>query len=308
MLKAKQLGSFTQKAIKPSSFQKAIKQRGFFTVVNQGYEAYRELLGQSRTHLKPGIRWNIPFFHTLQKVDMREQTSSVDSLLAYTKDNVPVVVAGSLFYQVFDSEKACYGVNDYKSAVHNIGQSTVRSLVGRFEYDKISSERSALNIELQKSICDATEEWGIRCTKFEIQNFAPENDQIARQLERQMEAERMRRSNELEVQAKIRTAEGDKLSSIYKSEGEKQSLQNISDARRYDTEQQTNAYANQIQTLVEQLGDPTLASSFIIEMSRIKAMNAIAESKGKDKIYFCPSDEFFSKSQILTDSLLQNKK
>ena len=132
------------------------------------------------------------------------------NLNAFTSDNVPVSVAGSLFFKVEDPEKALFSVSNYEDAVSNIGESSARAVIGKFTYDKIISQRTDINTEMVKTIDKSLDIWGILCNRFEITDFAPQNEKVARHLEKQMEAERSRRENELNTQAKIRTSEGER--------------------------------------------------------------------------------------------------
>ena len=109
-------------------------------------------LGRNPTKLPPGLRLAIPIYHTvqasdqrtfarlysltsllgLQKVDIRETSVNIQDLSAFTSDNVPVVISGSLFYRVRNSYDACFSVGDFQANVKNIGTSAVRSIVGHF--------------------------------------------------------------------------------------------------------------------------------------------------------------------------------
>jgi len=110
--------------------------RRTFTVVHQAEVAYREMLGSNRVRLEPGLRLNVPILHSIRRVDMREAMIKVPDLAAYTKDNVPVTVSGTLFYKPTDAEKACYEVTHYNTAVAAVGESSFRAVVGRFEFDQ----------------------------------------------------------------------------------------------------------------------------------------------------------------------------
>jgi len=191
-----------------SLINRAVLSRSIITIVPQAHVAYQEFLGMNRTFLKPGIHWNIPVLHTVRQFPLSEVSWAVEDMKAYTKDNVPVHASGTIFGKIVDAEKAAYEVNDVWSSVQAVGSSYARTIIGRFEYDKIISERNLLNEELMNVIGDSISNWGVQCTRFELQDFGPMNDSVARQLEKQMEAERARRENELNTLAKVRTSEG----------------------------------------------------------------------------------------------------
>lgn len=266
--------------------------RSFFTVVNQGYEAYRLTLGKSPQLLKPGISWNIPLWHQVQKVDMREGPVNISELEAFTKDNVPVTIAGTLFYQVSDSYKACFSVQNYLRSITNIGTSALRSVIGLFQYDDIISDRNHINSKLKEVLMNSGNEWGIHCTKFEIQTFKPSNNAVARQLESQMEAERNRRKQVLDTEAAIVVAQGMKQKEILESEGSLQALKNKADGEFYMTERQTEAFKKQIEEVAKAFGgDVDNATKFLINLKNIDQLKAIAEGKN-NSTYFMDINPF----------------
>jgi hypothetical protein len=146
--------------------------RSFLTVVNQASEAWRLTLGRSPTRLLPGLHLNIPVYHELRAVDLRETSCSISDLSGFTSDNVPVVVSGSLFWRVHDSYKACFSVEDYEKNVKAVGTSAMRSVVGYFSYDEVIGDRNKINAKLHEVIGRGIEDWGIACTRFEIQNVS----------------------------------------------------------------------------------------------------------------------------------------
>jgi len=111
-----------------SSFE---PRRNFFKIIHAGTEGQRLFFGQNPQLMTPGIWLNIPLIHTVKVVDMRESSLWVSSLNAYTKDNVPVTISGSLFYRVFNSNKACFSVQEYMNAINSLGTSAARSIIGK---------------------------------------------------------------------------------------------------------------------------------------------------------------------------------
>lgn len=258
--------------------------RTFITVVHQAEIAYREFLGANRVRLEPGLRLNLPVLHQMKRIDMREQMHSIPQLAAYTKDNVPVTVTGTLFYKAIDAEKASYEVTNYHASVAAVGESCFRATVGRFEFDQIIAHRNELNAELVKVIGSSLDKWGIVCSRCEVQHVGPQNKDVAHQLEKQMEAERRRRENELDTQAHIRTAEGVKQQKILESEGALEAANNQTNALKYQLETEANALAEQIKAIAVVTGDSTKAADFLIEMKRLEHLKKIAE--GQNRVYF----------------------
>ncbi len=112
-----------------------IQKRTFFTVINQAEVAYREFLGRNRIKLNPGLRVNLPIFHNVYRVSLKEHFVGLDNQAAYTKDNVPVTVSGTVFYKVIDAEKVCFTIGQPVLAVKSVGESSFRSIIGKFTYD-----------------------------------------------------------------------------------------------------------------------------------------------------------------------------
>lgn len=276
---------FSSKLIKFNEIVTPQAKRTFFTIVNQQEYAFREFLGRNRVSLEPGIHIKLPFFHKVRKVTLREMRQPIDKIVAYTKDNVPVLASGSLFHKIRDPHKACYEVEYYIDAIYAVGISAMRAVIGQFEYDEIVRERAAINISLNKNIGSSIDKWGVECTNFEVSNFEPQNSEIARQLELQMEAERKRRENELNTLAIIRTAEGTKQTNILVSEGELIKKQNEANALKYTVEVETSVLCQQLQEIAKQFnGNTKCAAEFILEKERLHHLQQMANTN--NKVYF----------------------
>lgn len=268
--------------------------RKFITVINQAEVSYRSLLGEGRVRLDPGLRLDLPILHTVHRVDLRECGSELESICCFTKDNVPVEVSGTLFHRVVDAEKALFEVQDYLSAILSVGQSSVRAVMGRFDYDEAIKNRSKLNNELRSVIADSIEIWGVECGRFEMKMFQPQNEHVARHLEKQMEAERSRRENELNTQALVRSAEGSRDSEMLQADALYYNAMKVSDSKRYEIEQDTLAVANQISQVkkaVPSLSDDKVLE-YILESKRLDHLQAIAKSTTSKTYFIDPKSAF----------------
>jgi regulator of protease activity HflC (stomatin/prohibitin superfamily) len=273
--------------------------RTFITVINQAEVAYREFLGANRIRLEPGLRLDLPLFHTVRRIDMREAMIPIPELSAYTKDNVPVKVTGTLFYRPVDAEKACYEVRDFRKSVGAVGESSFRAVVGRFEFDEIIANRNSLNTELANVIGTSLDKWGVACSRCEVQHVGPQNKEIATQLEKQMEAERRRRENELDTQAHIRTAEGAKQQAVLVSEGELVAARNRAQAMQFEMETEARALASQVKALGDAIESPARAAEILLEMKRLEHLKAIAG--GQNRVYFVDPRGTFPGTVATTD-------
>ncbi len=265
-----------------------INRNSFFTIVPQSHVYYREFLGLNRTKLKPGIHVYLPMVHQLHKVDVRTEDTDIKNISCYTSDSVPVILNGKLFYRVTDPELACFSIINYRSGVIATGESSIRSVIGKFSYDEITKERNRINDELIRCIGNSVKTFGVETTSFEILDFGPSNPGVQKQLELQLENERKRRANELETLAKIRTAEGEKQSAVLKSEGELISIKNKADAERYAIETRTKAIIDQINTLRESLENTDKVVEYLLESKRIDEFGKIHLSPNKEIIFVDP--------------------
>lgn len=277
--------------------------RTFFTVIRQGYEGQRTFLGKNPTKLDSGWHFFVPLIHNIKHVDMREGSIPVEQLYAYTKDNVPVVVTGTLFYRIFDSYKACFRAQNVEAQVSQIGTSAARSIIGTMDYDEIISDRNRINSSLTEKIDKTCGIWGVDCTKFEVQEFNPQNRDVAQQLERQMKEERERRAQILNTEAHVNVADGQKRAAILHSEGELASAKNKAegefileqrkaDAVRYYKEQEAIALSEQINVITKSMVDckSREATNFLVEQAKIQHMKAIAQGKN-NTTYVLPNVE-----------------
>jgi regulator of protease activity HflC (stomatin/prohibitin superfamily) len=279
--------------------------RNFFTIIEQGHEGWRLSLGRNPVRLTPGLNIAIPLYHHVTKLDLRESSISIPNLPGYTADNVPVLCSGSLFYRVLDGYKACFDVSDVDLNVKNTGMSAVRSVLGTFTYDQVIADRNELNKQLNIVIGGSISNWGVECTRFEIQTFQPANREVERQLELQMEAERNRRKQLLDTQAQINVAEGQKQRVILESEGHLEAKSNEADAkyktvvREAEARQQqalmeASAIAQQVEQIARSLApdnkdvlpERRTALSTLVELKRLEQLRAIAESKSNSTYFF----------------------
>ncbi len=277
-----------------------IIKRSFFTVINQAEVAYREFLGSNRIKLNSGLRLNLPVLHNLYRVSLKEQLVQLENQDAYTKDNVPVTVSGTVFFKVTDPEKVIFSIQNPRQAIKSVGESSFRAVIGRFEYDEIIANRNTINQEMIGILGNTTNEWGVNTTRLEIQNFGPQNAEVAKQLEKQMQAERTRRENELGTQADIRTAEGAKQIAILNSEGLLISAKNKAEAMRYEMNTTSDALSEQIDKLTSKLGSAELAANYLLEMKRLEHLQQISNSSN-NQVYWMDPKGIYPTAKVISD-------
>ncbi len=184
------------------------------------------VFGEYRGLLKPGINFIPPFVSRTYTFDMRTQTIDVPRQEAITRDNSPVTADAVVYIRVMDAKKAFLEVEDYKTAVSNLAQTTLRAVLGDMELDDTLNKRQEINARIRRELDEPTDEWGIRVESVEVREVNPSKD-VQQAMEQQTSAERRRRAMILEAQGERRSAvekaEGDKQSSIIRAQGEKQS-------------------------------------------------------------------------------------
>jgi regulator of protease activity HflC (stomatin/prohibitin superfamily) len=184
------------------------------------------VFGEYRKLLEPGINFVPPFVSATHRFDMRTQTLDVPRQEAITRDNSPVTADAVVYIKVMDAKKAFLEVEDYKRAVSNLAQTTLRAVLGDMELDDTLNKRQQINAKIRQELDEPTDEWGIRVESVEVREVNPSKD-VQQAMEQQTSAERKRRAMILEAQGErrsaIETAEGDKQSNIIRAQGEKQS-------------------------------------------------------------------------------------
>src|SRR5687768_12650061 len=192
-----------------------------------------ETLGRYNRTIQAGFHILFPFIDRVAyKHNLQEEAMDIPEQVCITRDNVQVGVDGVLYMQVLDASKASYGITNYRFAIIQLAQTTLRSEVGKIELDRTFEERSTINIAVVSELDKATEPWGVKVLRYEIKNITPPQDVLAA-MEKQMRAEREKRATILTSEgvrdAAINTAEGAKQQTIKESEAKQQ--QQINEAQ-----------------------------------------------------------------------------
>jgi regulator of protease activity HflC (stomatin/prohibitin superfamily) len=194
-------------------------------IVNPYQKGLIEQLGRYKGTVEPGLRLIIPFIQNLRPVDMREQVVDVPPQEVITSDNVVVSVDAVIYYEPTEPQRLVYNVANFMMAVTKLAQTNLRNVIGDMQLDEALTSRDKINLELREILDDATDKWGVRVGRVEIQRIDPPPD-VMHSMHEQMKAERTRRAvvtqAEGERQAAITRAEGDQKSAILRAEGDKQ--------------------------------------------------------------------------------------
>src|SRR3954469_6988468 len=174
-----------------------------------------ERLGRYSGTLQAGFHVLAPFVDVIRyRHSLKETAIDIPEQICITRDNVQVGVDGILYLKVLDAERASYGISNYAFAIAQLCQTTLRSEVGKIDLDKTFEERSQINLAVVSEVDKASEPWGVKVLRYEINNINPPQD-ILSAMEKQMRAEREKRSV-------ILTSEGVRDAAVNTAEGEKQ--------------------------------------------------------------------------------------
>jgi len=261
-----------------------------FRVVRPFERGLVEFLGRYEKTVESGLRWVMPFVKRLSKVDMREQVVDVPPQEVITKDNVVVTVDAVIYYEATDPVKLKYNVANFSLAVTKLAQTNLRNVVGDLDLDTALTSRDLINMKLRQILDDATDKWGTRVVRVEIQRIEPPAD-VTEAMHRQMKAERDRRAVVTEAEgektARVLKAEGVKASSIIEAEGQAEAIKRVADADRYQKETVAEGEGRAIERVFGAIhtGNPTP------DLISIKYLEALARiANGQATKIFLPLD------------------
>ena len=271
-------------------------------IIPQSETMIIERLGKYYATLKPGINIIIPFIDsakplvTLNRgryiysntIDLREQVYDFDRQNVITKDNIQMQRNALLYFQIVDPFKAVYEINNLPNAIEKLTQTTLRNIIGELELDQTLTSRDTINTKLRAVLDDATNKWGIKVNRVELQDIMPP-ESVLTAMEKQMQAERNKR-------AQILTSEGEKQSQILQSEGEKAATINRAEAQkqqeilRAEGEAQARirkaeAEAVAIEKITEAVGKSTNPANYLLAQKYIAMMEELAKGDKSKTIY-----------------------
>ena len=221
-----------------------------------------ERLGKYQRTYDPGLHMIFPVVDRLHKVDMRESVVDVPPQEVITKDNVVVTVDAVVYYEATDPVKLLYNITNFYVAATKLAQTNLRNVVGEMALDESLTSREKINAALRQILDDATDKWGVRVVRVELQRIEPPTA-VIEAMHRQMKAERDKRAMILEAegdrQAAINRAEGAKQAAILEAEGRGQAIRQIADAEKYQRIEiaKGDAEATELTFAAIHKGDPT---------------------------------------------------
>lgn len=271
-------------------------------IIPQSETRIIERLGRYHATLKPGVNIIIPFVDRAKdivamvrgryvytnNIDLREQVYDFPKQNVITKDNVQTEINALLYFQIVDPFKAVYEINNLPNAIEKLTQTTLRNIIGELELDETLTSRDTINTKLRVVLDDATNKWGIKVNRVELQDITPP-ESVLTAMEKQMQAERNKR-------ATILTSEGKKASDILQSEGEKMATINRAEAEKQkeilkaEGEAQARirraeAEAIAINKITEAVGQSTNPANYLLAQKYIAMLEQVAEGDKTKTVY-----------------------
>jgi len=243
-------------------------------IVPQSEKFVVERFGRLRSVLGPGINFVIPFLDKVaHKVTILERQLPNASQDAITKDNVLVQIDTSVFYRILEPEKTVYRIRDVDGAIATTVAGIVRAEIGKMDLDDVQSNRAQLIGQIQSSVEDAVNDWGIEVTRAEILDV--NLDQATRDaMLQQLNAERARR-------AQVTEAEGQKRSVELAADAELYAAEQTAKARRIGAD--AEAYATEV--VAKAIRDNGIeAAQYQVALKQVEALNKLGDGEGKQTI------------------------
>lgn len=273
-------------------------------IIPQSETKIIERLGRYYATLKPGLYVILPFIDrakvivTLRngryvysnRIDLREQVYDFDRQNVITKDNIQMQINALLYFQIVDPFKAVYEINNLPNAIEKLTQTTLRNIIGEMELDQTLTSRDTINTKLRGVLDDATNKWGIKVNRVELQDITPPKS-VLQAMEKQMQAERDKRAtiltSEGEKQAQILQSEGEKAAKINRAEAEKQQAILLAEGEATARIRKADAEATAISKITEAVGNTSNPANYLLAKNYIEMLQNLS-SGDKAKTVFLP--------------------
>ena len=222
------------------------------------------------------------------RIDLREAVYDFPRQNVITKDNVSISINALLYFQIVEPKSAVYEIQNLPDAIEKLTQTNLRNLVGQLDLDESLVSRDKINHELRAILDEATNKWGVKVNRVELQDIIPPSD-IQSAMEKQMKAERDRRAAILEAEglkkSAVLKAEGEKEAAINRAEGDKQAnilrAEGVAQARILEADGEKEA----IQRIINALADKGQPDKYLIAMKYLETMKAITSGKDNKVVY-----------------------
>ena len=279
-------------------------------IVQQAEVVIIERLGKFERILQSGLNFIVPFLDAPRSISWKITQRTIDGSYSYikektridlresvydfprqnviTKDNVSIRINALLYFQIIDPKSAVYEIQNLPDAIEKLTQTTLRNLVGQLDLDETLVSRDKINQELRAILDEATNKWGVKVNRVELQDIIPPSD-IQQAMEKQMKAERDKRAAILEAeglkQSAILKAEGERQAQINKAEGEKQAEILNAEGDAQARVKRAEAEGNAIKIVIDAIADKGQPDKYLIAMKYLETLQAINEGQNNKIVY-----------------------
>ena len=271
-------------------------------IIPQSETKIIERLGRYHATLKPGINLIIPFIDKAKNVvvlkygryvysnniDLREQVYDFPKQNVITKDNIQMEINALLYFQIMDPFKATYEINNLPNAIEKLTQTTLRNIIGELELDETLTSRDTINTKLRAVLDDATDKWGVKVNRVELQDITPPSS-VLNAMEKQMQAERNKRAqiltSEGEKAAEILASEGEKTATINRAEAAKQQAIRTAEGEAQARIRKAEAEAQAIALITEAVGKSSNPANYLLAQKYIQMLEQLAQGDKTKTVY-----------------------
>jgi len=227
-------------------------------------------------------------YKKLKRLDLRETVYNFPRQNVITRDNVVTEINALLYFQITDPSRAVYEIANLPDAIEKLTQTTLRNVIGEMDLDQTLSSRDTINTKLRAILDEATDKWGVKVNRVELQDINPPRD-IKDAMEKQMRAERDRRAQILEAEgmkrAQILDAEGEKEAQINRAEGDKRSRVLIAEGQAEARVKVSEAEAQAILNVTEAISSTGDPANYLIAMKYIDALKEMTAGDKSKTVY-----------------------
>ncbi len=284
---------------------------GGIKIVQQSETIIIERLGKYSSTLSSGLNIIIPFLDKPRqiiwrystegpmgnvlvkyvkenRIDLREAVYDFPKQNVITRDNIVTEINALIYFQIMDPVRAVYEIANLPQAIEKLTQTSLRNVIGEMDLDDTLSSRDTINSKLQEILDDATNKWGVKVNRVELQDINPPMD-IREAMEKQMRAERDKRATILEAegtkQAQVLEAEGERQADINRAEGEKKATILVADGEAQARIAIANAEAEAIKVVtdaVQGTGDPI---NYLVAMKYLETLKEMTSGEDNKVVY-----------------------
>ena len=232
-------------------------------------------------------------------IDLRESVMDIPRQNVITKDNVSISINALIYFQIVDVKSAVYQIQNLPEAIEKLTLTTMRNVIGEMDLDETLASRDAINTKLRATLDEASNKWGVKVNRIELQDITPPAD-VQNSMEKQVKAEREKRAAiyeaeglkqsailkaEGEKEAAINKAQGQKQAAILTAEGEKEAARLVAEGQAAARVKQAEAEATAIQKTIEAIQGNGQPDKYLIAVRYLETLKQMVEGENNKVVY-----------------------